>query len=155
MVDISHETPEQTSARLTKVIRSAKLKVYAEAYAFEEFPLAAFRSRADAEALALVRDDHVWSQLVLAPIDGGEPFAVWRFHFPQGADNSGFVGWLASYLKARFGTGVFVTCGQNSGEGGIFDYWGCPWSIRSEIIAEIERLVGGGRGFHIQQEHGA
>jgi hypothetical protein len=27
-------------------------------------------------------------------------------------DNSGFVGWLASHLKAAIGTGVLVVCGK-------------------------------------------
>lgn len=70
-----------------------------------------------------------------------ELFAVWRFHFPAGADNSGFVGWLASHLKTLFGTGVFVVCGQNSADGGIFDYWGCPWALRDQVFAELDRLT--------------
>jgi hypothetical protein len=28
----------------------------------------------------------------------------------------------ASHLKNKFGTGVFVICGQDSGHGGIYDY---------------------------------
>ncbi|MGI5346709.1 DUF6196 family protein [Streptomyces sp. CA-250714] len=45
------------------------------------------------------------------------------FHFPAAADNSGFVGWLASELKDQLGTGVAVLCGYNSAQGGIYDYW--------------------------------
>ncbi|WP_436025877.1 DUF6196 family protein [Trinickia sp. LjRoot230] len=30
--------------------------------------------------------------------------------------STSFVGWLATHLKNRFGTGVFVTCGQNDAE---------------------------------------
>ncbi len=71
------------------------------------------------------------------------PFAIWRFHFPQGADNSGFVGWLATHLKTRIGTGVFVICGQNSNDGGIFDYWGCPWELRDSVLSEVRALVAG------------
>jgi hypothetical protein len=66
---------------------------------------------------------------------------LFRFHFPEGADNSGFVGWLATRLKLRFGTGVFVTCGQHRRDGGIFDYWGVPALLAAEVIREIERLV--------------
>jgi hypothetical protein len=140
MVDISIETPDQTNARLERVIRQSRLTIYDQAYAFEEFTLSDFAAKANPEALALVRDDHVWSQLVQRD-HGSETFALWRFHFPKNADNSGFVGWLATRLKNRFGTGVFVVCGQNSNDGGIFDYWGCPWRLRKEVIGEIQNLV--------------
>jgi hypothetical protein len=140
MVNISQETPAQTNARLERVIKESRLTVYEGAYAFEEFPRADFVSRVNPQALALVRDDHVWSQLVPST-NAAEPFGLWRFHFPANADNSGFVGWLATRLKQRFGTGVFVVCGQNSSDGGIFDYWGCPWSLRDDVIAEIRALV--------------
>lgn len=45
------------------------------------------------------------------------------------------------HLKTQFGTGVFVVCGQNSADGGIFDYWGCPWSLRDEVINAVQQLV--------------
>jgi hypothetical protein len=112
-----------------------------ESYAFEEFPLAEFSAKANPEALALVRDDQVWSQLVKSNDANAELFAIWRFHFPADADNSGFVGWLAMHLKELFGTGVFVVCGQNSADGGIFDYWGCPWELRESVFREVQRLV--------------
>lgn len=142
MVDISQETPEATEARLRRVIREAALKVYDAPYAFTEFGPDAFPQAVDPDALALVRDDEVWSQL--APQRGGEAQActIFRFHFPAGVDNSGFVGWLATHLKRRFGTGVFVVCGQNSGRGGIFDYWGCPLEVGHEVLAEVRGLVG-------------
>jgi hypothetical protein len=69
-----------------------------------------------------------------------DAFVLWRFHFPTGVYNSGFVGRLASSLKNRFGTGVFVTCGQNNQDGGIFDRRGCPWALRDEIIQYIREL---------------
>lgn len=56
-------------------------------------------------------------------------------------DNSGFVGWLASHLKQKLGTGVFVTCGQNSNRGGIFDYWGCPAELGPSAIEEVKKLI--------------
>ncbi len=141
-VDISHETPAETDRRLGAVIRQARLAVYPGAYAFLESPVST-PLIIHGEALALVRDDAVWSQLI--PCDGprSDLFAIFRFHFPAGIDNSGFVGWLASTLKQRFGTGVFVTCGQNSGDGGIFDYWGVPYSLGAAVIAEVEAMVGG------------
>ena len=128
MVDISHESPIQTELRLRTVIKVARVKLYSDLYAFEEFALGSFPSaaRADADALALVRDDNTWSQLVPCEIPSPDLFGVFRFNFPKGANKSGFVGWLATHLKRKFGTGVFVTCGQNSADGGIFDYWGVP-----------------------------
>jgi hypothetical protein len=143
VVSVSKETAAQTDARLRRVIRQCSVKTYAMPYAFEEFPLAAFASKADPKALALVRDDEVWSQLVESDNEEAERFAVWRFHFPKDADNSGFVGWLASHLKQVFGTGVFVVCGQNSANGGIFDYWGCPLALKDAVIAEVKKLVSG------------
>ena len=141
MVNISQESAEQTKTRLTRVITETRLTVYDKPFVFEEFPLNAFAEQADTGALALVRDDQVWSQLIEKNDPNAERFAIWRFHFPEGADNSGFVGWLAMHLKSLFGTGVFVVCGQNSQDGGIFDYWGCPWELRDAIIDEVRRLV--------------
>jgi hypothetical protein len=139
-MDISYETPEQTQQRLLQVIAHAQLHVLDGTYAFEEFPLPDFLRRVTPSALALVRDDEVWSQLVPSADRTQELCTVFRFHFEAGLDNSGFVGWLASYLKAKLGTGVFVVCGSNSQLGGIFDYWGCPVAVGSQVIAEVERL---------------
>jgi len=142
MVHISRETPEETEARLEEVTRRCDLKVFDGSFAFSEFPLHRFPDLVQPDALALVRDDDVWSQLV--PHDGreGEMFAVFRFHFPPEVDNSGFVGWLATRLKRRFGTGVFVVCGHNHARGGIFDYWGCPIGVADDVLAEVRQLVG-------------
>jgi hypothetical protein len=142
-VNISRETAEQTEARLRCVIQSSRLDVFDGAWAFEEFPLADFVRRANSNALALVRDKSVWSQLVPSTDETAERFGVFCFHFPKGADNSGFVGWLATHLKQKFGTGVFVTCGQNSKDGGIFDYWGAPLELSGKIFGEIKALVVG------------
>lgn len=143
MVDISHETTEQTERRLRRVITEARLRIYPGTYTFDEFPLDQFPSAARADALALVRDDNVWSQLVPSHDARQELFGIFRFHFPSGADNSGFVGWLATHLKHRFGTGVFVTCGQNCAHGGVFDYWGVPIALAKDVFEEIEQLVQG------------
>jgi len=110
MVHVSHESVAETETRLLRVMKHARLKVYSDVYGFEEFPLDAFAARARSDALALVRDDVVWSQL--APSNGpGERF-----------------------------TGVFVTCGQNSGDGGIFDYWGVPEMLGDVVIAYVRKL---------------
>jgi len=141
---ISHETPEQTHARLGQVIAQAQFLVLDGPYAFVEVDAGAFPSDWVADALAFVRDEQVWSALVPSHSPEQEAFSVFSFHFTPGLDNSGFVGWLASHFKAVLGTGVFVVCGQNSERGGIFDYWGAPLSMASLVVAEVRRLRGEG-----------
>ncbi len=141
MVYISIETEQQTDKRLRRVIANADFKIYDGTYAFEEFPLSDFNYRANPEALALVRDSEVWSQLVSSNDASEERFILFSFHFDDADDNSGFVGWLASHLKRELGTGVFVTCGQNSNRGGIFDYWGCPVKLGVKAIQIINELI--------------
>ena len=143
MVNISHESPEQCRDRLLKVITQCEFKVYRGSYAFQEFPLSDFPGKPDPAALAFVRDDEVWSQLVPCSDKSEELFAIFRFHFPTGVDNSGFVGWLATHIKDEFGSGVFVVCGQNSNAAGIFEYWGCPLELGEDIVDEVRRLVAG------------
>lgn len=140
MVQISRETTEETEIRLLSVLAQADFVVYEGTYTFEEFPLASFKTRARQDALALVRDTEVWSQLIPSTDNAQELFSVFSFHFDGCSDNSGFVGWLANHLKQELGTGVFVTCGQNSTRGGIFDYWGCPAELKNEAIKEIRQL---------------
>jgi len=136
---LSDETPGQTDARLREVIRRATLVIHEGTYAFEELPLeAAGQLRTD--ALAHVRDESVWSQLVVSSAPDRELFRVFTFHFPAGVDNSGFVGWLGSLLKARFGTGIFVVCGQNSARGGIFDHWGVGLERSEAVLAAVRAL---------------
>ena len=139
---ISQETPAQTHARLRKVIAQAELLVYDQPYVVEEVSLERFPSQHLADALAFVRDSHVWSALVPRRRQQQEAFSLFSFHFPPNLDNSGFVGWLASHLKASVGTGVFVVCGQNSARGGIFDYWGAPLSVADQVLKEVKLLRG-------------
>ena len=141
MVQISRETPEQTEQRLLKVLAQSHFQIYEGSYAFEEFPLADFTVKANQDALAIIRDNEGWSQLVYSVDSSKELFKIFSFHFDGCSDNSGFVGWLASHLKAKLGTGVFVTCGQNLNRGGIFDYWGCPIELAKEVIKEIQELI--------------
>ena len=137
---VSDETPEQTDARLREVIRRSALVIHDGTYAFEELPLEA-GGQLRMDALAHVRDESVWSQLVASNQPDRELFRIFTFHFPPGVDNSGFVGWLASLLKARFGTGVFVVCGQNSGRGGIFDHWGVGLERSEAVLAAVGALT--------------
>ncbi|WP_226467580.1 DUF6196 family protein [Luteimonas panaciterrae] len=139
---ISHETPSQTNARLGQVIASAEFVVHDQPYAFVETDACHFPQALLEEALAFVRDEGVWSALVPSSNPEHEQFVVFSFHFATGLDNSGFVGWLASHLKATVGTGVLVVCGQNSQRGGIFDYWGAPLSVAGQVVAEIRKLRG-------------
>jgi hypothetical protein len=99
-----------------------------------------FPAKEAPHGLAFVRDEEVWSVLKAAGPDAVEPFGLFSFHFRDGLDNSGFVGWLASTLKREFGTGVVVVCGQNSRRGGIFDYWGVPMAMRSAAVGVLNRL---------------
>ncbi len=139
---VSHETTQQTHERLERVIAQAELRIFSGLYVFEEFPITDFPTRSISDALAFVRDEDVWSSLVPAQSEAQEKFVLFSFHFTLGLDNSGFVGWLASHLKAVVGTGVMVVCGQNSERGGIFDYWGAPESVAGEVLAEVQRLRG-------------
>ncbi|MCL2811517.1 MAG: DUF6196 family protein [Clostridia bacterium] len=142
---ISKETAEETESRLLKVIAEAELEVFEKNYAFEEFPLQDFCANAKGDALAYVRDKEVWSQLIPSEDKAKELFTVIGFHFKPGFDNSGFVGWLATHLKQKLGTGVFVVCGQNSNKGGIFDYWGSPVEIGNAFIEEVQSLIAKGK----------
>jgi Family of unknown function (DUF6196) len=141
-MDITPETPEQTQARLLRVIADARMHVEAGEFAFAEVPQDQFPSQWIAHSKAFVRDEHVWSALVPASLAPGasDKFVLLCFHFDANIPNSGFVGWLATVFKQRLGTGVMVVCGQNSGDGGIFDYWGLPASIAKEAIAVVEEL---------------
>jgi hypothetical protein len=141
MVNISSESPAETERRLLNVIKECRLKIFHDKWTFLEMPLEHFPEGIRKDALALVRDEEVWSQLVPSNNNENELFSLFSFHFPAELDNSGFVGWLASLLKKRFGTGVFVICGQNSNDGGIFDYWGCPAKLGEAVISEIHKLM--------------
>jgi hypothetical protein len=143
---ISTETTEQTNLRLVNVLKLSVIKDYETCYYFKEIvtlennePIVMLPN-----ALAIIRDETCISQLV--PVTSSdssvflECFYIIRIHFPPDVDNSGFVGWLASLFKQRLGTGVFVICGQNSRNGGIYDYWGFPASMKTEVKALLETI---------------
>lgn len=142
---VSHETSGQCQARLLTVIGQAEVRFLPGTYAFDEFPLRDFDLHVTEEALALVRDDATWSMLVPSRDPARELFSIFSFHFADGLDNSGFVGWLATHLKRTLGTGVFVVCGQNCRRGGIFDYWGCPAALADDVRHAVETLVAKGK----------
>lgn len=142
---ISQETFKQTHQRLLKVIATSTIKVFDGFYSFEEFSLAEFPGKIKSDAVAIIRDDEMWCQLVPATDKASELYKLFRFHFKPNCDNSGFIGWLANHLKTTHGTGVFVTCGQNTDEGGIYDYWGCPIEVADEVLSEVMNLVNEGK----------
>jgi hypothetical protein len=108
---------------------------------FEEFSKEKFPFQARSEALAFVRDGQVWSQLVPSKDPATGRFRIFKINFKEALDNSGFIGWLATHLKLKIGTGVFVICGQNDCHGGIFDYWGFPIEVGELVKAEINKLI--------------
>ncbi len=142
MVSISHESLDETEQRLQRVITAAEMVAIEGEWSFVEAPLAE-PPVLTTDLLAVVRDEDRWSWLAPADAAAGERFALFSFHFPPGLDNSGFVGWLATQLKRRLGTGVFVICGQNSSRGGIYDYWGCPAQLRTEAEQALHDLRSG------------
>jgi hypothetical protein len=137
---IRYETDEQIEIRLRRVLSDADLVWHGGPFSFCEFSGEQLPVQSVEETLAFVRDGEVWSALKPSTHDSQERFAIYSFHFPDGVDNSGFVGWLATHLKRSLGTGVFVICGYNSRRGGIFDYWGIPTDLREEAKALIDEL---------------
>jgi len=151
-MDITPETPEQAHQRLLRVMAHARVDVLPCDYTFAEFPAAQFpadlASSLASNALALVRDQAVWSALVPASAQTKEEdrYTVVCFHFAPDIPNSGFVGWLASEFKRQLGTGVFVVCGHNSADGGVFDYWGIPNSVARQATCLIHTMQSRGQG---------
>jgi hypothetical protein len=123
------------------VIALADLVVHHGVWCFEESPADQPPALTN-NTLAVVRDGESWSRL--APLtqehQDVEQFGIFSFHFPAELDNSGFVGWLATHLKTKLGTGVFVICGSNRARGGIYDYWGCPVDLLDDATAIIKTL---------------
>jgi hypothetical protein len=141
-MDITPETPQQTHARLIRVMAHARATRFEHDYTFAEYPVDAFPSHELHRALAFVRDKSSWSALLPAsestPPD--ERYLLISFHFAAGIPNSGFVGWLATQFKQQLGTGVFVVCGQNSRDGGVYDYWGIPRAVTQPALDLLASL---------------
>src|SRR5438105_4110195 len=136
MVSISREHSVATEKRLLSVLRRSSVTHLPEVWSFVRFDGAL-----PADALAAVRDPDGWCALVPArDARESEQFRLTSIVFPAGVDNSGFVGWMASTIKRRLGSGVFVVCGDNPDRGGIFDYWGYPLEIADAVPALIDSL---------------
>lgn len=137
MVDVVAESPDQVHAKLCRVMREATIRQVG-VFFWKEFADPDVKGLTP-HALALVRGVGNWSALM--PSLGTEPdlLHVMRINFVDGQDNSGFVGWLATLLKAELGTGVAVVCGFDSANGGVFDYWCIPNAVKKDAVALLER----------------
>jgi hypothetical protein len=140
MVTVSPEVPAQTDARLRGVFRSTQVAWLPGSWVFVEGAEATRRR----DAIAVIRDEGQTSALCPATTAAAEGFAVFRVVLPRDADDSGFVGWLASRVKAATGSGLFVVCGQNRERGGVFDYYGVPEAVAGAVQAVLERLRSAG-----------
>jgi hypothetical protein len=138
MVTISRETGAQTEARLRGVFRDSAKKWLPGSWCFLEAEEASLHS----DAIADIRDENRLSAICPAVEERTdlERFGVFRVVLPPAVDDSGFVGWLASRIKAVTGGGVFVVCGHDRQRGGVFDYYGVPEAIVGEVQTLLERL---------------
>jgi hypothetical protein len=140
---VSVESPEETDRRLRQIAALMEVEVLDGQYWYEELPPEEYPRRVRQDALALIRGRHGWSQLV--PVISGdnapERFRLWCCHFPDAMDNSGFIGWLASRIRHRTGSGVFVVCGSSAADGGIYDYWGCPDAVAGPVLEELRAIA--------------
>lgn len=139
MVSISQERAVESERRLRAVLHAAKVEHLEGAWSFRRF-----NGGLPAGALATVKDADGWCALVPAPSrDAGEQFGLTMTTFDPGIENSGFVGWLATTIKRRLGSGVFVVCGDNPNRGGIFDYLGYPLEVADVVRELIDELRAG------------
>jgi hypothetical protein len=135
VVSISHERSVESERRLLAVVRAADVVHLGGTWGFRRE-----LRMPPAEAVAAVRDDDGWCALVPVDSGAGELFGLTRTTFPEGIDNSGYVGWLATTIKRRLGTGIFVVCGDNPARGGIFDYLGYPIQLADQVRGLIDEL---------------
>ena len=140
MVHVRRESPKEIHTRLRSVLARAQVERLPGAWCFAESRAEA--TTLDPRALALIRDGAVVSQVVPTRVPASaERFAVFAIHFPAHEDNSGFVGWLATELKAALGTGVAVVCGSNQERGGVYDYWLLPEALGDAALEIVGRLA--------------
>lgn len=149
---LEQESPDTTEKRLLSVVAAATFRILPADHAW--LPLA-FDRTPSAEAIACVRDDSNWFELAPAtdqPLH--ERYFVVSFHFSEGIPASGFVGWLATYLRQTANTGVVVICGKDQRQSpgllaaanGVFDYWCCMADAKPRFLSAIEKLIDKGIG---------
>lgn len=140
MLYVSRETPEATAKRLASVLARSTVTWFPEPYRFEELPSGSQRG-IDDPAVAWLRNGTTCSRLVRTnPHAVDQPYGLIQIRFPEGVDNSGFVGWFVSHLKRALGIGVFIICGYDQKEGGIYDDTGFPWNVAESVRRELEAL---------------
>jgi hypothetical protein len=144
-MNIENEKPEQTHERLLKVIADSEFKIFHDTYVFDEFPINEFPNRADLSAIAYVRDESVWSQIVPSTDSSKQLWKTIRFRFKKNSKTIGFIAWLSGYLKEKLGVGLCVICGWNSDIAGVYDYWLCPVESSKLVIEEIHNLINQGK----------
>jgi hypothetical protein len=135
VVFVSRERTVETERRLGGVMRAAHVVHLDGSWCFRRF-----RGRAPLRAVATVKDDAGWCALVPATDGAAAHYGLTRTTFPPTIDNSGFVGWLATTIKQRTGSGAFVICGDNPQRGGIFDYLGYPLEVADAVRGLIAEL---------------
>jgi hypothetical protein len=139
------ESTQEMHTRLCGVIAAARLESLSQPYAWQ---LISHPSQLSATALAAVRDGSAWYALTSVPPEASGAYRIVAFHFAEGSNASGFVAWLAGLMKKEAGTGAMVVCGFDARATpalwqtslGLFDYWGCPWSLGDNVVALVERL---------------
>ena len=117
------------------MIRAAELVHLDGAWCFQRIT-----GYAPAGAVATVRDADGWCALMPATEHATDRFGVTMTTFAPELENSGYVGWLATAIKQRLGSGVFVICGDNPRRGGIFDYLGYPAEMSDAVRALMDEL---------------
>jgi hypothetical protein len=135
---VSVEVPTHSEARLRAVMRQSTVDWLPGTWVFRE-GLEAETTDTVTTAIAKVSDEGRVSALVPGRSDG-EVFEVFRVVLPAGVDDSGFVGWFASAIKAATGSGVFVVCGYDEQRGGIYDYYGVPRRAARDVRAVVDAL---------------
>src|SRR5687768_10640668 len=145
MVSISQERPVESERRLRAVLRTAQLAHLPGAWCFQ-----CIAGDPPVGAIATVRDIDGWCALVPVTADSGERFGLTMSTFAPHVDNSGYVGWLATAVKQRLGSGVFVICGDNPRRGGIFDYLGYPLEVADAVRALLDELRRPAGGDHLR-----
>jgi hypothetical protein len=134
MVSVSRERQVETDRRLRAVLRGADLVHLDGTWCYERIA-----GDPPGDALATVRDADGWSALVLAR-GAGEQFGLTLTTFSPEIESSGYMGWIATTIKQRLGSGVLVICGYNPGRGGIFDYLGYPVEVSAPVRALLDEL---------------
>jgi hypothetical protein len=147
-----NESPIDLHRRLLRATAASRFVELPDDHGW--MPLAAGQAP-QASAIACVRDDDVWHQLLpVAASHPGPRMCVVSFHFPEHISSAGFIAWMAAWLREEADTGVVVIGGRDKsaspgldqGSFGVFDYWCCRADNRRRFVDAIERRIAQGRG---------